>query len=48
MKIKTLSTDKVKFLCREGFSDEKTFNEVIVGNTYEKKYFNFSINIAPT
>lgn len=39
MKIKKLQHDNIKFLAREGTSDEKTFNEVIVNNTYEKRYF---------
>jgi FkbM family methyltransferase len=29
----------IQFLSRKGTSDEKTFKEVIVKNTYEKKYF---------
>lgn len=39
MKITELNHNGITFLAREGYSDEKTFNEVIVGNTYEKKYF---------
>ncbi len=27
----------LKFICREGFSDEKTFKEVIVNNSYQKR-----------
>ena len=42
MKIKKLHNDKIEFFVREGFSDEKTFNEVIVRNTYEKRYFKIS------
>lgn len=39
MKIKELQHGNIKFLAREGTSDEKTFEEVIVNNTYEKRYF---------
>jgi FkbM family methyltransferase len=39
MNIKKISTDKISFLVREGFSDKKTFDEVILRNTYEKRYF---------
>jgi FkbM family methyltransferase len=34
-----LKHKNIRFLAREKTSDEKTFNEVIVGNTYEKKDF---------
>lgn len=34
----------LKFECRQGFSDKKTFDEVIVGNTYEKKKLGFTID----
>jgi len=33
----------IKFLVREGTSDVKTFNEVIVKNAYEKKYFKINL-----
>ena len=39
MRIKKLNYDNINFFVRDGFSDEKTFNEVLVRNTYEKKYF---------
>ena len=45
MSKKTLETFKgLKFECRTGFSDKKTFDEVIVGNTYEKPKLGFTIN----
>jgi len=37
--IKRLEHKGVHFLARQGTSDEKTFDEVIVGNTYQKKGF---------
>ena len=37
MIIKQKTHKGIKFLVREGTSDEKTFNEVIVNNTYQKK-----------
>lgn len=39
MKITEHNHKKIQFLCREGTSDLKTFEEVIVKNVYEKKYF---------
>ena len=39
MIIKQKTHKGIKFLVREGTSDEKTFNEVIVNNTYQKKDF---------
>lgn len=39
MKIKKYEHKGLFFLAREGTSDKKTFDEVIVNNTYEKKYF---------
>lgn len=39
MKIKTLEHKGILFDAREGTSDEKTFDEVIVRNVYEKRYF---------
>jgi len=39
VKVKELNHNGIIFLAREGFSDEKTFNEVVVRNTYEKSYF---------
>ena len=39
MKITEHNHKGIKFLCREGTSDYKTFEEVIVRNVYEKKYF---------
>lgn len=39
MKINRLEHDGITFLAREGTSDEKTFQEVIVRNVYEKRYF---------
>tara|TARA_R100001594_G_scaffold127883_1_gene165895 strand:- start:493 stop:1173 length:681 start_codon:yes stop_codon:yes gene_type:complete len=39
MIIKQKTHKGIKFLFREGTSDEKTFDEVIVRNVYEKKYF---------
>ena len=39
MKLKRLTHEGVKFYARTGTSDEKTFKEVLVKNTYEKKYF---------
>ena len=41
MKIKTeiLNHKNIKFIHREGTSDKKTFDEVIVRNVYEKKIF---------
>lgn len=38
-RITRLNHGEIQFLAREGTSDKKTFDEVIVGNTYEKKYF---------
>ena len=40
MIIKQKKHKNIKFLVREGTSDEKTFEEVIVRNVYEKKDFN--------
>lgn len=40
MKLKLLEHEGIKFYAREGTSDEKTFNEVIVKKTYIRKYFN--------
>jgi len=39
MKVKELNHNGLKFLVRDGFSDEKTFEEVIVGETYKRRYF---------
>ena len=39
MKITEHNHKKIQFLCREGTSDLKTFEEVIVRNVYERKYF---------
>ena len=39
MKITEHNHKEIRFLCREGTSDLKTFEEVIVRNVYEKKYF---------
>ena len=39
MKITEHNHKGINFLCREGTSDFKTFEEVIVRNVYEKKYF---------
>ena len=39
MKIKRLDHKGIRFEARSGTSDEKTFEEVIVRNVYEKKYF---------
>lgn len=39
MKLKRLEHNGILFLAREGTSDEKTFDEVIVRNVYEKPYF---------
>tara|TARA_Y100001973_G_C5179844_1_gene324176 strand:- start:801 stop:1484 length:684 start_codon:yes stop_codon:yes gene_type:complete len=44
MKSKLLEHNGLKFYAREGTSDEKTFNEVIVNKTYEKKYFGIKEN----
>lgn len=41
--IKTLRHNDVVFKCRDGYSDEKTFKEVIVGKTYEKPKLGFKI-----
>ncbi len=34
-----LSHNNIQFISRVGTSDEKTFKEVVVGNTYEKADF---------
>lgn len=39
MKVKRLEHNEIILLAREGTSDEKTFDEVIVRNVYEKRYF---------
>ena len=39
MIIKQKTHKGIKFLVREGTSDEKTFNEVVVNDTYQKKDF---------
>lgn len=39
MKIKKLEHNGLILACREGTSDEKTFDEVLVRNVYEKQYF---------
>lgn len=39
MKAKRYTHDGVHFFCREGTSDKKTFDEVLVGRTYERRYF---------
>lgn len=39
MKKIKLSHNNIQFISRVGTSDEKTFKEVIVDNTYEKRYF---------
>jgi len=44
MKSKLLEHDGIKFYAREGTSDEKTFNEVIVNKTYQRKYFDIKEN----
>ena len=35
-KLKVLNHKNIKFACRHGFSDEKTFDEVIVKDVYQK------------
>tara|TARA_R100001443_G_scaffold18979_1_gene30286 strand:- start:3166 stop:3849 length:684 start_codon:yes stop_codon:yes gene_type:complete len=39
MKLSLEEHDNIKFYCREKTSDFKTFEEVIVNNVYEKKFF---------
>jgi len=39
VKVKSLQHGSIKFQARGNTSDEKTFDEVIVRNVYEKKYF---------
>jgi len=39
MKLNKLEYNRIQFYAREKTSDEKTFDEVIVRNVYEKKYF---------
>ena len=43
MKIKRLEYKGILFDCREGFSDEKTFNEVVINKTYERPKLGFKI-----
>jgi FkbM family methyltransferase len=43
MKVGILEHEGIKFEYRQGFSDKKTFEEVIVGNTYEKPRLGFII-----
>lgn len=39
MKIKRYQHEGIKFLSRAGTSDEKTFKEVVVKDTYQRRYF---------
>jgi len=39
MNVSRIEHDGIKFSYREGTSDKKTFDEVIVKNVYEKKFF---------
>jgi len=43
MKLKTLEHNNILFQAREKTSDEKTFDEVIVRNVYEKRYFKIKL-----
>lgn len=42
MKIKRHQHEGLFFHCREGTSDKKTFDEVLVRRTYERRYFQIS------